>query len=87
MSDRIEQILRHAGAFEDESHEGEKRNRQQGVVADDAEDAFGQRRQQIPVERDDLIADAFADAGKLKTLAVGRKLDAHEKKQKANGGE
>ena len=43
LADRVEQVLGHAGALEDQPHEGEERDGEQRVVADDAEEAVRQR--------------------------------------------
>ena len=61
LADGVEQILRHAGAFEHQAHEGEERDRQQRVVAHHAVDAVGQRLQEIGDEQAELDADQAED--------------------------
>ena len=46
----VEQILGEAASLQDRAHEGEERDRQQQLVAGDAEDALRQRLQQDEVE-------------------------------------
>jgi hypothetical protein len=47
LADGVEQVLRHAGAFQHQSHEGEKRDGQERVVAHHAVDALGQGLQEV----------------------------------------
>jgi hypothetical protein len=53
----IEQLLRHARSFEDQPHEGEKRDREQRLVRHDAPDPVGQRLKERRVEEVELNAE------------------------------
>jgi hypothetical protein len=57
LADRIEQVLGHSRAFEDQAHEREERDREQRVVLHDPEDAQGQRLQQRLWHQSHLDAD------------------------------
>ena len=57
LADRVEQVLGHAGALEDQSHEREERHGEQRVVRHHAEHALGQRLQQRRVEQAELDAE------------------------------
>ena len=48
LADGVEQVLGHAAALENQSHEGEERHRQQRFVVHDAENALGQRLRTAP---------------------------------------
>jgi hypothetical protein len=74
LPDRIEQILGHAGSFEDDAHESEERDGEQRLVRHDAPETFGQRVEKRPGERD--VA-----------ARIGRQLHADEKEEQAVGGE
>ena len=58
LPDGVEQILRHAGSFEDQAHEGEKRNGQQGVIVHHPVKPLGQRLQEVRLK---LVGDLDAD--------------------------
>ena len=61
LADGVEQILRHAGSLQHQAHEGEERDREQGVVVHHAVDAFGQRLQEVRPEFAKLNADQGVD--------------------------
>ena len=61
LPDGVEQILRHAGSFQHQPHEGEERDRQQRVVVHHAVDAFGKRLQEVRPEFAELDADEGVD--------------------------
>jgi hypothetical protein len=73
LADGVEQVFRHAGAFQDQAHEGEEGNRQQGVVGHDAEDAVRQRLQQFRLQQ------AQFDADQAEEQAVGSQRKCHRK--------
>jgi hypothetical protein len=57
LPDRVEQVFRHAASFEDESHEGEERDRKQDVVAHCPVNALGQGLQKVGREKTELDSD------------------------------
>ncbi len=57
LAGRLEQILGHAAALEDQPHEGEERDREQGVVAHDAEHPFRQSLQQLRFQQAEIDRD------------------------------
>jgi hypothetical protein len=57
LADGVEQFLGHAAALQHQPHEGEKRDRQQRRVGDDAVDALGQRLHETEIEESRLDAD------------------------------
>jgi hypothetical protein len=69
LANRVEQVFGHARTFEDEAHEGEERDRQQGVVGHDAKDAVRQglqeaRLEQAHADADDREHEAVCGQGK-----------------------
>jgi hypothetical protein len=57
LTDRVEQVLGHAGPLQHQAHEREERNRQQRVVVHHAVDALGQRLQKIGLKLAERDAD------------------------------
>ena len=57
LSDRVEQVFRHPGAFQNETHEREERDREQRLVAHDAVDAIRQSLKEGRLEQTELDAD------------------------------
>ena len=48
LANRVEQIFRHAGAFQHDPHEGEERNREQCLIREHPPEPLGHRIQQRP---------------------------------------
>ena len=61
LADRVEQVLGHAAALEDQPHEREERHREQRVVRHHAPDALGQRLEQRRLQQAELDADEAED--------------------------
>jgi len=57
LADRVEQVLGHAAALEDQSHEREERHREQRVVRHHAPQALGQGAEQRRMQQAELDAD------------------------------
>jgi len=57
LADRVEQVLGHAAAFEDQPHEREEGNGEQRLVRHDAEDAQRQRLEQQRRQQPEFDAD------------------------------
>ena len=74
LADGVEEVLGHAGAFEDQAHEGEERDRQQHLVRHHLEDALRQRLEERPGQGDGV-------------RRVGRELDREDEEQEAVRGE
>ena len=74
LADRVQEVFRHAGAFEHETHEGEERDREKRLVVHHAVDALGHRGEQRPVEHD-------------RAARQRREFDADDEEQQADGGE
>ncbi len=70
----FEQILGHAGAFENEPHERKERDREQRLVAHHPEDALGQGLEQRPGEIDHAAR-------------IGSELYADDEEHQPDGGE
>ncbi len=92
LADRLEQILGHAAAFEDQAHEGEKRDRQQRVVAHDAEDALRQslqqlRLQQAEIDRNDAEEQAVGGQRERHRVAEQQKDDQRREHQRRQIGD
>ena len=84
LPDSVEQVLRHAGALEDQSHEREERNREQHVVVHDAVDALGQRLQEIGVEQPELDSDQAEDeavGGKRERDRIAEQQEYHQRRE------
>ena len=73
LADGVEQVLGHARAFEDKTHEGEERNSEQRLVAHHSEDAVGQRLEEIRAEQTELDAEHDRDDVPLQQSAHGRR--------------
>ena len=73
LADRVEQVLGHAGALEDQPHEREERHREQRVVRHHAPDALGQRLEQRRLQQ------AEVDAEEAERDADGGQRERHRK--------
>jgi hypothetical protein len=79
LPDGVEQVLRHAGSFEYQAHEGEERNRQQSVIAHHAIDAFRQGLQEVGDEQAKLDTEQREDQP-TGAEREGRRITEQQKK-------
>src|SRR5439155_18296611 len=78
LPDRVEQILGHAAALEDQAHEGEERNAEQRVVGHDAPQPLRQSLDELWPQEPELDAqqrEADADRGERKGHRVAEQQD------------
>src|SRR5262249_8920584 len=79
LADGIEQILGQTAAFEDGPHEREKRDRQQQIVGDDAEQLVGQIAEKVGTDQPELDADKAEEEARGGKRERRRIADEHEK--------
>ena len=84
LADGVEQVLGHARAFENKSHEGEKRNREQNVIVHDPVDALRQCLQEIRTKQPELDADQGEDeaiGGERECNRIAEQQEDHERRE------